>query len=144
MGHKKSGLRNMIHQFVIIGRSATNIMKSFILASFLALSFMAVTEVHGWYGYHYGYWPRYYSHGGKVLGPVKMENVDYGKTKIKYLKKRSVKSLGYVPIKMENVDYGKTKIKFLEKRSVKVIHPANIKMENVDYGKTKIKFLKKR
>merc|ERR1712172_383576 len=85
---------------------ATNIMKSFILASFLALSFMAVTEVHGWYGYHYGYWPRYYSHGGKVLGPVKMENVDYGKTKIK----------------------------FLEKRSVKVIHPANIKMENVDYG----------
>merc|ERR1712008_208785 len=100
----------------------------------------AVTEVHGWYGYHYGYWPRYYSHGGKVLGPVKMENVDYGKTKIKYLKKRSVKSLGYVPIKMENVDYGKTKIKFLKKRSVKPVF-GPIKMENVDYGKTKIEYV---
>ena len=46
---------------------------------------MAVTEVHGWYGY-YGYWP-YYHHGGKLLAPPSIANIDYGKTKIKYLTK---------------------------------------------------------
>merc|ERR1711997_750506 len=64
-----------------------------------------------------------------VLGPVKMENVDYGKTKIKFLEKRSVSAPYPANIKMEDIDYGKTKIKFLKKRSVKpVLGP--IKMEN--------------
>merc|ERR1712168_1356064 len=78
---------------------------------------------------------------------VKMEDIDYGKTKIAYpesRKKRTVTHLGWVPIKAENVDYGKTKIAYPEsrrKRSVRVIHPAPISMANIDYGKTKITYL---
>merc|ERR1712083_1153469 len=124
-----------------------NIMKSFILASCLVLSVIAVTEVHGWYGY-YGYYPYYgYYHGGKLLAPPSIADIDYGKTKIKYpesRKKRTVTHLGWVPIAAENVDYGKTKIAYPEsrrKRSVKVIHPAPISMANIDYGKTKITYV---
>ena len=63
---------------------------------------MAVTEVHGWYGgWYYGYWPRYYHGGywgkyykpaGKLLAPPSIANVDYGKTKIKYLEKREAEA----------------------------------------------------
>ena len=53
---------------------------------------MAVTEVHGWYGYYHGYGYPYFYHGGKTLGPVKMEDVDYGKTGIKYLEKRDAEA----------------------------------------------------
>ena len=92
-----------------------------------------------------------------------MENIDYGKTQIKYLSKRSAdpsvtRVLG--PIKMENIDYGKTQIKYLSKRSAdaspwggwyyghwpryyghsgyKLYKPASI--ANIDYGKTGIKY----
>ena len=61
-----------------------------ILPSILVLSVMTVTEVHGWYGGYY--WPHYFHYGGKPLGPVKMEDVDYGKTGIKYLEKRDAEA----------------------------------------------------
>merc|ERR1712083_133897 len=128
-----------------------NIMKSFILASCLVLSVIAVTEVHGWYGY-YGYYPYYgYYHGGKLLAPPSIANIDYGKTGIKYLDARKKRSVGplipFSTVKMEDIDYGKTKIAYPEsrrKRSVKVIHPAPISMANIDYGKTKITYSKKK
>merc|ERR1712142_1398424 len=117
-----------------------NIMKSFILASFLVLSVLAVTEVHGWYGY-YGYWP-YYHHGGKLLAPPSIANIDYGKTKITYPDARKRRSVGpaipFSTVKMENVDYGNTGIKYLTKRSVRYLGPSPISMANIDYGKTKI------
>ena len=92
-----------------------------------------------------------------------MENIDYGKTQIKYLSKRSAEPsvtrvLG--PIKMEDINYGKTQIKYLSKRSAeaspwggwyyghwpryyghsgyKLYKPASI--ANIDYGKTGIKY----
>merc|ERR1712066_318597 len=91
----------MGYQFVVIGHCATDTMKSLILASFLVLSVMAVTEVHGWYGgYYYGYWPRYYGHywpkyykpAGELLAAPSIANIDYGKTEIKYLKKRAAEA----------------------------------------------------
>merc|ERR1712073_237495 len=106
-----------------------NIMKSFILASCLVLSVITVTEVHGWYGY--GYYPYYgYYHGGKLLAPPSIANIDYGKTGIKYLDARKKRSVGpaipFSTVKMENVDYGKTGIKYLTKRSVKRLGPSPI------------------
>jgi len=88
---------------------------------------------------------------------IKMENIDYGKTQIKYLTKRSLTKREANPgvtailpkssIKMENIDYGKTQIKYLTKRSAepsvtRVLGP--VKMEDINYGKTGIKYLTKR
>merc|ERR1712193_374259 len=124
-----------------------NIMKPFILASCLVLSVIAVTEVHGWYGY-YGYYPYYgYYHGGKLLAPPSIANIDYGKTGIKYLDARKKRSVGplipFSTVKMEDIDYGKTKIAYPEsrkKRTVTHLGWVPIAAENVDYGKTKIAY----
>merc|ERR1712001_599641 len=105
----------------------------------------------GYYGWGWG-WPRYYAKpAGEPLKPPSIENIDYGKTGIKYLKKRSADAeaeaeafgnfrypfppyyyphYGYTLVKppsTANVDYGKTKIKYLTKRSADAETDAGIK-----------------
>merc|ERR1712061_862728 len=104
-------------------------------------------------GYGYLYYPYYYGHGYAPLKPPSIENIDYGKTGIKYLKKRSAdaepeaEAFGYFrypfppyyyphygytlvkPPSTANVDYGKTEIKYLTKRSADAETDAGIKRE---------------
>ena len=55
----------------------------------------------------------------------------------------------YAPAKIANIDYGKTKIRYLTKReaeadpAVCTPYPRNIKTEDFNYGPTKIKYLEK-
>merc|ERR1712037_499655 len=117
-------------------------------------------EATPWGGYYYGHWPRHYYHSGYKYAPASIANIDYGKTGIKYLKKRSAEADPGVSapfpanIKMEDIDYGKTKITYHTKRSLTkreanprvtaILPKSSIKMENIDYGKTQIKYLSKR
>merc|ERR1712203_230933 len=57
------------------------------------LSVLAVTEAYGYGGGHYdGYWGKYYKPAGELLSAPSIANVDYGKTGIKYLKKREAEA----------------------------------------------------
>ena len=52
-------------------------------------------------GYGYLYYPYYYGHGYAPLKPPSIENIDYGKTGIKYLRKRSADAETDAGIKRE-------------------------------------------
>ena len=87
----------------------------------MVILFVGVAEAQGQADWYYCHGQKYFHQTRYKYAPAKIANIDYGKTKIRYLTKREAESNPAVctpyprNIKTEDFNYGPTKIKYLEK-----------------------------
>ena len=87
----------------------------------MAILFVTVAEAQSLAGWYYCHEQKYFHQSRYKYAPAKIADIDYGKTKIRYLTKREAEADPAVctpyprNIKTEDFNYGPTKIKYLGK-----------------------------
>ena len=87
----------------------------------MAILFVAVAQAQGRAGWYYCHGQKNFHQSRYKYAPAKIANIDYGKTKIRYLTKREAEADPAVctpyptNIKTEDFNYGPTKIKYFGK-----------------------------
>merc|ERR1712008_616359 len=103
--------------FMSIGHTSQIIMQFLVLA----ILFVAVAQAQGRAGWYYCHGQKNFHQSRYKYAPAKMANIDYGKTKIRYLTKREAEADPAVctpyptNIKTDDFNYGPTKIKYFGK-----------------------------
>ena len=87
----------------------------------MVILFVGVAEAQGQAGWYYCHGQKYFHQTRYKYAPAKIANIDYGKTKIRYLTKREAEADPAVctpyprNIKTEDFNNGPTKINYLGK-----------------------------